>query len=231
MSIDKKESDDLLGLNLSPGDDHYRAYVGPPRDYDYVSAMVFNLLTCLGLRQDHTVLDIGCGSLRCGRILIPYLNKGNYFGVEPNKWLVDEGVKNEIGGDLVRIKSPNFSYSDSLDEFDNETKFDFVFAQSIFSHCGKDLISGWFKQVDSKVKEEGMFLFTFLVSEEDYQEAGWVYPACVNYKATSIEEIANQFGFNFSLLNWYHPRQVWACASKKEHSIDFENLSWGKTFE
>ena len=83
-------SSDALGLELKAGDMQYRAFVGPPEDYDLISAMVFNLLTCLGLRQHHKVLDIGCGSLRCGRLLIPYLNKGNYFGVEPNKWLVDK---------------------------------------------------------------------------------------------------------------------------------------------
>lgn len=34
-----------LGLNLKPGDEHYRAYVGPPQDYDLIAASVFNLLT------------------------------------------------------------------------------------------------------------------------------------------------------------------------------------------
>src|SRR5687768_14538688 len=95
-----------LALDLQPGDDHYRAYVGPPRDYDLISAMVFNLLTSIGLRQHHRVLDIGCGSLRVGRLLIPYLNEGLYVGVEPNKWLVDDGIANEIGMDQVRIKQP-----------------------------------------------------------------------------------------------------------------------------
>ena len=64
-----------LGLGLRPGDPQYRAYVGPPEDYDLIAAMVFNLLTTLGLRQHHSVLDIGCGSLRIGRLLIPYLNR------------------------------------------------------------------------------------------------------------------------------------------------------------
>jgi len=34
-----------LGLGLKPGDPQYRAYVGPPEDYDLVAAMAFNLLT------------------------------------------------------------------------------------------------------------------------------------------------------------------------------------------
>src|SRR5437763_10973182 len=69
-----------LGLGLKPGDPQYRAYVGPPEDYDLVAAMAFNLLTTLGLRQHHSLLDIGCGSLRIGRILIPYLNRGKNLG-------------------------------------------------------------------------------------------------------------------------------------------------------
>jgi len=47
--------------------------------------MTFNLLTTLGLRQASSLLDVGWRSLRIGRLLIPYLNLGKYFGVEPNK--------------------------------------------------------------------------------------------------------------------------------------------------
>lgn len=56
-----------------PGSENRRAYIGPPTQFDFMGATQFNLLTRLGLREDHTVLDIGCGSLRAGRLLIPYL--------------------------------------------------------------------------------------------------------------------------------------------------------------
>jgi len=55
------------------------------------------------LRQHHKLLDIGCGSLRNARVLIPYLNIGNYYGIEPNYGLVNEGIANELGQDLVKI--------------------------------------------------------------------------------------------------------------------------------
>src|SRR5213083_514418 len=129
-----------LGLGLKPGDSHYRAYVGPPEDYDLIAAMTFNLLTTLGLRQHHSLIDIGCGSLRIGRLLIPYLNEGNYFGLEPNEWLVDEGIKRELGEALVRIKRPTFFFSDSPETVIRaKLSFDFALAQSIFSHCRLDL--------------------------------------------------------------------------------------------
>lgn len=210
-------SSDVLGLELKPGDMQYRAFVGPPKDYDLISAMVFNLLTCLGLKQHHKVLDIGCGSLRCGRLLIPYLNKGNYFGVEPNKWLVDDGVKNEIGKDLVSIKQPSFSYADTLGDYATKLDLDYVFAQSIFSHGGKDVIEGWFAEFSKHICEKGIFLITFLCGEEDFEDLGWVYPGCVYYRPSTIAKMANGAGFAFTELNWYHPRQTWAMLTRPEN--------------
>lgn len=220
-----------LGLELNPGDEHYRAYVGPPKDYDLVSAMVFNLLTCIGLRQHHRVLDIGCGSLRVGRLLIPYLNQGGYFGAEPNKWLVEDGIKNEIGRDLVRIKRPTFTFNASLNEFKEPLKLDYAVAQSIFSHCGKDLIESWLSQVSSHLKEDGAFLATFLVDDKDFEGDGWIYPGCVNFKPETMASIASKYGFDFRVLDWAHPRQTWALFSKKNYDsslIDGGPIAWNR---
>src|SRR5215813_10702449 len=151
--LDDQES---LGLGLKPGDPQYRAYVGPPEDYDLVAAMAFNLLTTLGLRQNHSLLDLGCGSLRIGRLLIPYLNRGKYFGLEPNEWLVDEGIRRELGETLVQIKRPTFFFSDSPDIIAQaKTAFDCALAQSIFSHCGLDLIKGWLSATSLSLAKDG----------------------------------------------------------------------------
>src|SRR5262245_3439726 len=93
---------------LRPGAAHYRAYVGPPLDYDLIGASQFRLLTALGLRSFHRCLDLGRGSLRAGRLLIPYLEPGNYFGIEPNMWLVDDAVRLELGRDILQAKQPRF---------------------------------------------------------------------------------------------------------------------------
>src|ERR1700761_7047370 len=162
MGSDDRED---LGLGLKPGDPQYRAYVGPPEDYDLVAAMAFNLLTTLGLRQHHSLLDIGCGSLRIGRLLIPYLNRGKYFGLEPNEWLVDEGIRRELGESLVQIKRPTFFFFSSPD----------ALAQSIFSHCGLDLIKGWLSAISRSLAQTGALVATFVIGEEDSAETGWIY--------------------------------------------------------
>ncbi|MHC4824116.1 MAG: class I SAM-dependent methyltransferase [Planctomycetota bacterium] len=230
----KKPTTTGLGADLGPGDSHYRAYVGPPLDYDLVSAMVFNLLTCLGLRQDQRVLDIGCGSLRIGRLLIPYLNKGNYVGVEPNEWLVQDGICNEIGEDQIRLKEPRFSFRTDLEEFTEPLHCDFAFAQSIFSHCGLDLIRAWLQQARPHLKQTGALLGTFLVGDEDFEGSGWVYPECVEFRAETIAGLAEECGYGFDLLDWAHPRQTWALFSMPEHDKSMATngaITWNRCQE
>ena len=224
-----------LGLGLKPGDPHYRAYVGPPEDYDLIAAMTFNLLTTLGLRQHHSLLDIGCGSLRIGRLLIPYLNRGKYFGVEPAEWLVAEGIKHELGETVVQAKRPTFFFTDSPETVVRaKVSFDFALAQSIFSHCGLDLVTGWLSAVSRSLAPDGGLIATFLPSDEDSQRAGWVYPECVNYRPATLERAASDANLRFEILDWRHPRQTWGLfAAPDFDSTWFKNqpLTWNAALE
>lgn len=232
MASDDQED---LGLGLKPGDPQYRAYVGPPEDYDLIAAMAFNLLTTLGLRQHHSLLDVGCGSLRIGRLLIPYLNGGKYFGVEPNKWLVEEGIRRELGETLVQIKRPTFFFSDSPDTIaQSKTAFDFALAQSIFSHCGLDLIKAWLSAISRSLTQDGALVATFLIGEEDSAQTGWIYPECVNYRPATLECAAEALNLRFEILDWKHPRQTWALfAARKFDSSWFKDrpLTWNAGLE
>jgi SAM-dependent methyltransferase len=234
MAMASPDQEDL-GLGLKPGDPQYRAYVGPPEDYDLIAAMTFNLLTTLGLRQHHSLLDIGCGSLRIGRLLIPYLNRGKYFGVEPNEWLVDAGIRRELGETLVQIKGPTFMFSDSPDTITHaKVAFDFVLAQSIFSHCGVDLIKGWLFAISRSLVKDGALVATFLIGDEDSARTGWIYPDCVNYRPTTLERAAKDVNLRFEILDWKHPRQKWALfAAPKFDSSWFKDrpLTWNTGLE
>tara|TARA_B100001057_G_C22793434_1_gene928580 strand:+ start:38 stop:220 length:183 start_codon:yes stop_codon:yes gene_type:complete len=56
-------------------DDNYKKFVGPTKRYDFMSKTQFNLLSSFGLRSYHKLLDFGCGSLRAGKLFIPFLDK------------------------------------------------------------------------------------------------------------------------------------------------------------
>ena len=232
MASDDRED---LGLGLKPGDPQYRAYVGPPEDYDLIAAMAFNLLTTLGLRQHHSLLDIGCGSLRIGRLLIPYLNRAKYFGVEPNEWLVDEGIRRELGETLVQIKRPTFFFSDSPDTISQaKIFFDFALAQSIFSHCGLDLIQAWLSAISGSLARDGALVATFLIGDDDSARTGWIYPECVNYRPATLERAAAEVNLRFEILDWKHPRQTWALfAAPGFNSTWFKDrpLTWNMALD
>ena len=219
-----------------PGDHHYRAYVGPFEDYDLIAAMVFNLLTCFGLRENHKTLDIGCGSLRCGRLLIPYLDKGNYFGNEPNHWLIEEAKKNILGNDIFDIKKPQIIFKDNLEEFKN-FKFDYILAQSIFSHAGTDIIEKYLTSLSSLFIDETLFFFTAIISEQASNKHGWFYPQCISYEKEQLKDIFQKKNLEIFKIDFIHPRQSWFVCCKKSNEklknkiLNFKEITFNKRFK
>lgn len=216
MIINKEKNE--FGLGLKPGSKHYRAFVGPPEKYDIVSAMQFNLLTFMGLREHHYLLDIGCGSLRAGRLIIPYLLPERYYGIEPEKWLVEEGLKKEIGQDQFQIKRPQLMFSANFEFSKFGKNFDFMIAQSIFSHASQQQIKLCLREVASCLKPKGIFLATFLIGNKDYLGTEWVYPGCVKYKRETMEKFANNLNLAVRIIDWPHPNgQTWAIFSHENY--------------
>jgi len=207
---------DEYGLGLRSGSPHYRAYVGPPAQYDVIAGLQFTLLFRAGLRETDKFLDLGCGSLRGGRLFIPYLRPGHYFGVEPNEWLVQEGLERELGADVVRVKRPTFSATDDFDLAALGERFDFVLAQSVFSHTFRDLTLRGLTAVGECLAGGGTLLATFFEDERRAEGSGWRYPACVPYGWEDIEALAGEAGLAVRRLDWPHPRQSWFVGARDE---------------
>lgn len=202
---------------LRPGDNHYAAYVGPPGQYDFMGATQFRLLTTLGLRAGHRVLDFGCGSLRTGRLLIPYLDPGCYFGIEPNEWLLRDAIGAEVGEDLVRIKRPSFDANADFQVDVFGVAFDFVVAQSVFSHASSGLVERGLSGFRGVLADGGLVACTFVdapSSELSSHADGWTYPGCVRYTHDEVMALFGTCGLSAVRLPWYHPRQVWYLAAK-----------------
>ncbi len=205
---------------LPPGADHYRAYVGPPERFDIMSASQFALLFQLGLRDHHSVLDFGCGSLRLGRLLIPFLRDARYFGIDPNGWLIDEAILRELGESAVRLKRPRFDLNDRFDCSVFGETFDFVMAQSIVTHTGPELTRSLFSSVAQVLKDHGVFLFSFIDADLNASinaaSPGWHYPHCVSYHATELDIILSENGLVGSPLPWFHPGASWHIAARSK---------------
>lgn len=203
--------------SIDDGNSDYRGFVGPSEKYDLISANQFNLLTFLDLREEHYLLDIGCGSLRAGKLLIPYLLPGRYHGIEPEQWLIDEGIKNELGKDILTIKEPVF-HNDSnftLSVFDR--RFDYLLAHSIFSHAAEMQIRRCLSEARKVMNQTSLFIATFAKGNTNYTGNEWVYPGFVMYKKEYMQNLFQEQGFASTILSWPHPEyQAWIVATLHE---------------
>ncbi|KQY57357.1 MULTISPECIES: methyltransferase [unclassified Nocardioides] len=113
---------------------------GPRKSFAHAGRKQLMTLLHHGLNPDSKVLDIGCGSLRAGHWLVRLLDPGCYYGIEPNREMLEAGVDVLLGPEMVAAKRPTFSHRDdfSMAHF-NET-FDFYVARSIWSHASKPQI-------------------------------------------------------------------------------------------
>jgi len=204
---------------LPIGAAHYMSYVGPPGQYDLRGGAQFALLFTLGLRDHHRLLDFGCGSLRFGRLAIPYLQAGNYVGLEPNTWLVEDGIARQVGQDQVDLKRPTFHAFDDFQADRCGTDFDFIVAQSIFSHTGSEIVARALAGFARALAPGGIALATFLLDREGDAPApndvGWVYPGMVPYAEARVEAMIAEAGLAGRALPWFHPQQTWFAMARE----------------
>lgn len=207
---------------MKVGDRHYRAYIGDESYYDQMAAVQFNLMTSLGLRGHHRLLDIGCGSLRAGKLFIPYLLPERYFGID-QQWLIDEGVLHELGQDMVDIKQPRFDYNMQFRLTAFHRQFDYIIAQSIFSHATAVQIRTCLAQAAKVMKPTAIFAATFLAGKLNYNGEEWAYPGIVSYNPVFMAELVEEAGLVYEPLDFPHPEgQRWFAIVKP--GLDFKGL-------
>lgn len=189
------------------GIDH-RQYAGPKNLYDTMAGLQFCYLFNLGMRANHILLDFGCGVLKFGRLAIQYLSKEKYYGIEPEKELVNLGIKRNYLEQIIDKKKATFKYNDNCDLSVFDKQFDFIIAQSVFSHLPWIKINKAFQTACKAMHKDTIFIATGFVGDKDNQETGWSSKA--EYKESTFKELANDAGLKLKLLDWYHPKeQTW----------------------
>jgi SAM-dependent methyltransferase len=196
---------------LPAGSPHYRAFVGPPDEYDTIGASQFRLLTTLGLGNG-TKCWISVRLAEGRRLLIPYLGNRKYVGLDPESWLIEDAIEREIGQNMIALKRPIFYYFDDFAADRCGTDFDYILAHSVLSHTGKDLFRRALASFRRALSPTGLALITVLHAEpgEDAEVEGdeWVYPECVRYSPATCTSCFGKPACG-SADPWRHPRQVW----------------------
>lgn len=182
----------------------HQAYVGD-RWSDGDLQMKFLLRK--GLQPNYKFLDIGCGSLRLGSILIPCLEQGCYFGVDRHAALINLGVRFELGQPYYLALTPKLLVSEHF-EFEkfNQT-FDIAFAGSLFNHLTKQDIGLCLRRLSPCMSPHGSLFASF--TETPQQCVNWRRShdrRIFRYTASELTHLAYRNGFHANYIgDWGHP--------------------------
>lgn len=184
----------------------HRNYVGG--NWEKIGKLQFDFLVKEGLQPHNILVDIACGSLRAGVHFIPYLDKGNYLGIEKEETLINLGLEHELKSETLENKSPEFVISKEFEVSKFSKIPDYAIAQSLFTHLPPDLINLCFKNLRKNFSPQGLFYATFFVTDNKVDNPNFPHDHN-NYKYT-ISEI-KAFGLNNGwdcefIGEWGHPR-------------------------
>ncbi len=138
--------------------------------WDEVGALQFDFLKNHGLKPEYRFLDVGCGSLRAGVRLVPYLEPGNYWGIDINQSLLDAGWELELKPADLHYRQPRGQLVALQDfEFDRlNASFDAAIATSVFTHLNFNRIRRCLAKLSRSMVDGGVFYATFFEVPEGH---------------------------------------------------------------
>jgi ubiquinone/menaquinone biosynthesis C-methylase UbiE len=135
-------------------------------EWDLMGPAQLEFMKSVGLEPHHRLLDVGCGSLRGGVCFIPYLDVGNYYGIDKEPSLIDAAREKEIPRYKLQDKKPNLYVVDDFDVSRIGVEFDFMFSHSVFSHLSPEQIERCLNNLLSWLKPGGALYIDYKEGKE-----------------------------------------------------------------
>ena len=142
-------------------------------------AWQIHFLKSQGLKPEHRLLDIGCGTLRGGIPLIDYLDAGHYAGCDVRPEALEEGRK-ELADAGLEAKRPALVCGDdfaataaALDAAvpGGDATYDFLWAYSVLIHMKDEILDDCLRFAAGRLADGGVFYANVNLGERD--DGGW----------------------------------------------------------
>lgn len=130
--------------------------------WDELGQLQFEYLKTAGLKPHHNLLDIGCGSLRGGMRLIPYLQPRHYFGFDLNMELIQAGLDVEVknAGLGHRVHTDDFAAAENFNFPSRWPQMDAALGFSLLTHLNYQSLCICLKKAADVLKKGGRFYAT-----------------------------------------------------------------------
>jgi SAM-dependent methyltransferase len=171
--------------------------------WEEIGQLQFDFLLRWGLPPHHKLLDLGCGTLRGGRKLIPYLEPGNYSGVDLSSKAIDYAKDLVEWEGLVEQRPRLLVAGDKSLDFGMfaDEHFDVILAQSVFTHLPPKHIEACIEHIGPMMEERSLFFFTYLPAPE-YARTGL---KDFRYPLSFFEEVSERHGFSLEDVSRDYP--------------------------
>jgi len=174
--------------------------------WEEMGKLQFDFLVKKGLKPHHTMLDIGCGTLRGGRHFIKYLDAGKYAGFDISAKAIEYG-KQLAQKEGLADKAPQLFVSEKknlkFEELKGKT-FDFILAQSVLTHLPPEPIEECFENIGKVMDKNSVFYFTHFggsryqhFSIEDFR-----------YPFSHFQSLADECGFSVKDCSSEYPHLI-----------------------
>jgi len=190
--------------------------------WEQIGRLQFEFLRNHGLTPNMKLLDIGCGAFRGGVHFVSFLDAGNYYAVDADERLIEDGYNIEICNAGLQWKLPrlNLLVSRRFEFSLFKQTFDVAIAQSVFTHIPLNDIRVCLAELAKSVRPGGKFFASILECPHDYSytapmkhEPGGVisFPADdpFHYRLEDFKWAENHLPWAFSYIgDWAHPRDA-----------------------
>lgn len=160
-----------------------------------------------GCRPEHKVLEIGCGALNAGYPIMQYLDPGNFCGIEPNRWLIEDSLAVPEVEETARQKQARFAYNEQFDPAALAETFDYVLSHSILSHAAHWQWPLFLTSVDACARQGTKILASLHFTDgnayggrtHDGTELDfdtWLYPQTSAFRRETIFGLARERGYD-----------------------------------
>lgn len=157
-----------------------------------------DFLIAQGLRPEHRLLEVGCGTGRLARQVVPYLDDRNYFGVEISLQALQH-AEQLARAEGWRIKHPVF-ISGEVDQFSFKDGFHYAWAFSVFIHLPSDIVARIMRAVAERLTPGGKFLFSYVPTDlPDNTRTGLKQ---FKHPFSFYEQVARRFGYSLKEVKW-----------------------------
>jgi SAM-dependent methyltransferase len=171
--------------------------------WDQMGALQASFLIERGLRPEHRLLDLGCGSLRAGLHLVRYLEPGHYYGIDASDELLAAG-RYELERHGLADRSPTLRHDAGFGVDSFGQQFDYAIAHSVFTHIPINSILVCLLMVDRVLRRPGgRFYASFFENPRGTKRLDVLtHPRPGETTPGVTQPDADKYHYGFDLFEW-----------------------------